>query len=652
MSIHTSSACASRSFAFANAFLSQSTCMNNVTPSLRSPARTVASVSSITAGAGAGAGAGANTVRMTTTATRKASVNGNGIGNGGSMSMSSMSTSSMGMGNMNMNMGSLSNMNAMASSRSASSSTPALASTSSFSTDAEADVPNNNKLSSARGRKAVSLLPVYLTDARAVIKYHPVDAPNGALQLSVAENQMLEDLLVPALKKFSTEKSQSDSHEDGTCMTDEMAGLFHSDQIYYQPTHGREGLRTAFANYLHRILKLGGKNTNTGRSLDVEGLVLGAGCNAVLENLCFTLTEPGDAVLLPTPYYAAFEFDLVARANLNIVPIHTIQHSGIDIAIEHTDTSFRMNSTIPKEAYYPNRASLNAAYRQALNSGSTPKILLLSHPNNPLGICYPPEVIKECIDWAREKEVHLVSDEIYAGSVYELQDDLGEDYFHSALALASDYEENKSGEGLGLGPYVHFVYALSKDFALSGLRVGVAYSENEEIRLPLQKLNDLCQISSQTQLTVQNMLAAEAEGMAEGDLNLWSTDEFLPRNHDRIRNRSHQLQACLDECRIPYLPGDSGLFLWMDFSQFLAEAEESEASESVSGLNESQEGMDKRERALYLELMQEFGLLFTPGRSMRNELPGFFRCVFTAASDDEFALGLKRIREFVVSKQG
>lgn len=477
----------------------------------------------------------------------------------------------------------------------------------------------------------MALLPVYLTDARAITKYHPTDAPDGALQLSVAENQMLEDLLVPALRKFAAAKGNDDGIE----------GLFHADQIYYQQTHGRVGLRTAMAKYLERILKIA-----PGQKLDLEGMVLGAGCNAVLENICFCLTEPGDAVLLPTPYYAAFEFDLVARAALNIVPVNTMAFHS-DASADDAAAAAAVNdgnNSIPKSMYYPNRASLDAAYEQARANGTEPKILLLSHPNNPLGVCYPPSVIKECIDWAREKKVHLVSDEIYAGSVYEQKNaETGEDTFKSALALAATNSGNEDDVGLGLGPYIHFVYALSKDFALSGLRVGVAYSENEEIRLPLQKLNDLCQISSQTQLTVEEMLSAQADTVD----SLWSTDSFLPENHTRIRKRSNRLQACLNECGIPFLAGDSGLFLWMDFSQFLPPSSE----EGSSPLEASEESKDVRERALYLELMQEFGLLFTPGRSMRNELPGFFRCVFTAASDNEFALGLERIKTFVSAKR-
>ena len=36
---------------------------------------------------------------------------------------------------------------------------------------------------------------------------------------------------------------------------------------------------------------------------------------------------------------------------------------------------------------------------------------------------------------------------------------------------------------------------------------------------------------------------------------------------------------------------------------------------------------------------------------MRTEYPGFFRCVFTAASDQEFDIGLERIRTFVKAKR-
>ena len=313
---------------------------------------------------------------------------------------------------------------------------------------------------------------------------------------------------------------------------------------------------------------------------------------------------------------------------LNIVPVTTMNY--------HDDVD--QSQTIPESAYYPTRASLDAAANQASKGGNAPKVLLLSHPQNPLGICYPPHVIQECIDWCRENKIHLVSDEIYAGSVYA-----GHEIskFKSAMELGATTSDGND-VGLGLGPYIHLVYALSKDFALSGLRVGVSYSENPDIRLPLQKLNDLCCISSQTQMLVEKMLTTTTTNSDDGnkDAQLW-TDKFLEQNHQRLLQRATTLQNTLDELNIPYLNSTAGLFLWMDLREFLPSLDD-DTTPSAD---------DERERALYLELLMDYGLLFTPGRSMKNELPGFFRCVFTAASDEEFALGLERLRKYVHTKR-
>lgn len=389
----------------------------------------------------------------------------------------------------------------------------------------------------------------------------------------------------------------------------------------------------------------------------------GTGCNAVLENLCFCLTEPGDAVLVPTPYYAAFDFDLGARIGLTLIPVVSKSLDATTLNMNYGSTrknqsteesNNKCKSTfICPSQYYPTRQSLDSAYNDALSLGHPPKVLLLSHPNNPLGICYPPSVVKECIEWVRERHIHLISDEIYAGSVYRQSSSSYVDKdstqnngsFQSILQLAATHESSISKKtGFGLGPYIHFVYALSKDFALSGLRVGVAYSENENIRLPMQKLNDLCQVSSQTQCTVEHMLNAKSlipQLNHECDTThatkvSWSTDLFLEEGRKRIRERCDRLQQCLLENEIPYIPADSGMFVWMDLSEFLPK---------LTAMD-----FDKMERQLYLELLEN-GLLFTPGRSMRNEFPGFFRCVFTAATDQGFDLALERIAKFVQSRR-
>lgn len=222
--------------------------------------------------------------------------------------------------------------------------------------------------------------------------------------------------------------------------------------------------------------------------------------------------------------------------------------------------------------------------------------MLLSSPNNPLGVCYPNHVLLECIEWAEERGIHLISDEIYAGSVYRNPDEDGE-----SVTPWTSVAEVVSQAGRPLGPMVHIVYALSKDFALSGLRVGAVYTENNDIILPLQKLNDLCQISSQTQVMVEKMLDPEQ--------NSGWADKFLKESQHRLKQRCTEVENLLDELKIPHLKGEAGLFLWMDFREFLPEISD----------------VYSNERTLYLELLQDYGLLFTPGLSMKTELPGFFQ---------------------------
>lgn len=421
--------------------------------------------------------------------------------------------------------------------------------------------------SSARGLQALKFLPSYLLDARSIPTYSEA-TPDGALQLGVAETKMLEDLLLPVMN---------------------LPMDLPAEAIYYQPTPGRVDLKSAMTDY---ILDLVGHSVD----LNPENLVIGAGCNAVLENLCFCVADPGDTVLIPTPYYAAFEFDLGSRAGLRV--------QGVDSAPFHPETD-----PASVETYYPSLASLDAAYDQCVaETSKPPRVLLISHPMNPLGICYPAEVIEECIDWCRERQVHLISDEIYAGSVY------GTD-FTSALKAA----------GPTLGPFVHWVYALSKDFGLSGMRVGAVYTENKEVLMPLQKLNDLCQVSSQTQLWTKQMLEHKT---AQGET--W-TSAFRKENHERLRERSSQITAILDKYDIPYLQPTAGLFVWIDLSSFLP----------------NQAEVNDVERTLYMKLILQYGLLFTPGSSMRHNAPGFFRCVFTAATEDEFQLAKERLEKFL-----
>lgn len=114
-------------------------------------------------------------------------------------------------------------------------------------------------------------------------------------------------------------------------------------------------------------------------------------------------------------------------------------------------------------------AAFEAGYHDALERGIKIKALLICNPHNPLGKesifgltnvyltfagrCYSREAVEGLIRLCGSLKIHLISDEIYALSVYE-RDDRPNESFTSVRAI--DYE------GIIDPSYVHVLYGMSK----------------------------------------------------------------------------------------------------------------------------------------------------------------------------------------------
>ena len=100
------------------------------------------------------------------------------------------------------------------------------------------------------------------------------------------------------------------------------------------------------------------------------------------------------------------------------------------------------------------------------------------------------------------------------------------------------------------------------------------------------------------------------------------TEEFLEGNNKRVRDRYERLVGDCERNGIKYLPASAGLYVWIDLRHLLGEG---------------------GEEALYSRLIAEFGMVMTPGRSQGMVVDGFFRCVFTAAENEDFERVLERM---------
>jgi aspartate/methionine/tyrosine aminotransferase len=324
---------------------------------------------------------------------------------------------------------------------------------------------------------------------------------------------------------------------------------------------GYDAMTGAYA-FRQRLAGLMGRSF-LGREPRPEQLAVLAGAGAVLEILFHALADPGDAVLVPTPSYAGFWPDLETRDGLTIVPVHCSSADGFRLTPERLDAALA-------------------------SAGRPVRALLFTSPDNPMGRVYSAAEVEAVVRWAERAGVHLVVDEVYALSVF------GEREFTSVARLLPS-----------LGETVHVVWAFSKDFAMSGLRCGVLFSESPAVMRAVEALAYWASCSNDTQYLLGAMIANDS----------W-VDGYSAAMRARLGAACARVCTALAEQGIPYLPSSAGFFLLCDLRGFLPAP--------------TWEG----EHALWRRILDRANVNLTPGAACRVGEPGFMRLCFAGVPTD------------------
>jgi aspartate aminotransferase len=200
------------------------------------------------------------------------------------------------------------------------------------------------------------------------------------------------------------------------------AGIASIEQgfTHYTAVQGIPQLRMAIADRITR---------DTGRVASAEGVVVSSGAKQALFNACFVLFGPGDRVLIPIPYWTSYPALVrIARAEPRYVP-----------------ASYEQDFKITP-------ADLDAAYDTSVRG------LIINSPSNPAGTVYSRAELHELVRWASERNVWLISDEIYERICFTAE------RATSVLDLDSALLER-----------VVVVAGASKEFAMTGWRLGYSY---------------------------------------------------------------------------------------------------------------------------------------------------------------------------------
>lgn len=364
--------------------------------------------------------------------------------------------------------------------------------------------------------------------------FDPDDNRGGYVNLGTSENHLLWDLLEPAL----TGKRP-----------------LSPDDTHYHPMSGMAGFRASTAAFLSRSYDV---------AVDADDLVVVGGATAALDTIAYALCEPGEGIVVPTPYYTGLDDDLGGRAGARVVPAPLSSADGFALRPE----------------------VLDEAVRTATAGGVTVRAILLISPANPLGCTYDADTIAAAAEVARRHDLHLVVDEIYAGSVF------GDAQFFSAARLPASVLDPAR---------VHVVWGFAKDFGMSGFKVGMLHTRHDGVRAATGHLAAFGPVSTDTQVLLRTML----------DDTVW-VDRLRAENRRRLAAAHHDVTSRLASYGVTTAPADAGLYVWVDLRPWL-----------------SRPTFDA-ERALWLRLLDDARVSVSPGDVFHCADPGWFRLCYAS----------------------
>jgi len=190
-------------------------------------------------------------------------------------------------------------------------------------------------------------------------------------------------------------------------------------QIKYSPTSGNQNLKEAIQAYTLE---------NYGRMPQLDNITITIGAKQALFNLLLVLLNPGDEVILFSPYWVSY-------------PEMIKLNRGVPVVV---DTN---------EEFIPDMEDVLSAVT------SKTKVVLLNSPNNPTGAVYPPEFVAALVDLCESKNIFLVMDDIYHQLVFEPVEWVP-GYVFTSRAL------DKS--------HLVIVNGISKTYGMTGFRIGWA----------------------------------------------------------------------------------------------------------------------------------------------------------------------------------
>ena len=266
-------------------------------------------------------------------------------------------------------------------------------------------------------------------------------------------------------------------------------GIYSLEQgrTFYTSNSGLKELKVEIANYLKRRMAC---------SYDPNSEVMvTVGGSEAIDMALRAMLNPGDEVLIPQPSYVSY------------LPC-TVLADGVPVIIElKAENEFRLT-------------------KQELLDAITDKtkVLILPFPNNPTGAIMEKEDLEAIAEVIREKDIFVISDEIYAELTYK-----GDPVTIASLP--------------GMKERTIVINGFSKAYAMTGWRLGYACGPKEII----SQMVKIHQFAIMCAPTTSQYAAVEA--LKNGDADV---EEMRTAYNQRRRYLMHAFEEMGLECFEPY----------------------------------------------------------------------------------------------------
>ena len=181
--------------------------------------------------------------------------------------------------------------------------------------------------------------------------------------------------------------------------------------------------------------KLAGYYQKTALLVKKEDIIITTGGSEALLFAMGSITDPGDEVIIPEPFYANYN-GFATASGVTIKPIKA-----------SIDDGFALPAISEFEKLITEKT----------------KAILICNPGNPTGYLYTKEEVKQLADLALKHDLFIVSDEVYREFAYD-----GAEH-HSIMGLPE------------LADNAIMVDSVSKRYSMCGARIGCLVSKNKEV---------------------------------------------------------------------------------------------------------------------------------------------------------------------------